>query len=61
MSPPADPDLEAIAADLAAIETTLDELDAGTYHHDGAGPGAPAAPLPPHQQPQPGDAGPPAP
>jgi len=58
VSPPADPDLEAIAADLAAIETTLDELDAGTYDHEGAGlTGPAAAPLPQ----QPDDAGPPAP
>jgi len=33
-SPPADPDLDAIAAELVAIETSLDELDAGTYRHD---------------------------
>ena len=34
--PAVDPDLDldTIAADLAAIETVLDELDAGTYRHD---------------------------
>jgi hypothetical protein len=45
-SPPHEPDLEAIAADLAAVETTLDELAAGTYRHaadaDAAVPPAPA-------------------
>jgi hypothetical protein len=62
VSPPAEPDLPAIAADLAAIETTLDELAAGTYDHDAAGPGTPPAPTPaPGPQPQPGHAGPPAP
>jgi hypothetical protein len=34
VSPPAEPDLDAIAADLAAVETTLDELEAGTFRHD---------------------------
>jgi hypothetical protein len=33
VSPPAEPELERIAADLAAIETALDELAAGTYRH----------------------------
>ena len=62
MSPLAEPDLPAIAADLAAIETTLDELAAGTYDHDAAGPGTPPPPAPgPQPQPQPGHAGPPAP
>ena len=31
VSPPAEPDLDAIAADLAAVETALDELEAGTF------------------------------
>lgn len=35
--PTTDPDLDAVAADLAAIETALDELAAGTYRHDTAG------------------------
>ena len=30
LDPSADPDLEAIASDLAAIEATLDELQAAT-------------------------------
>ena len=34
VSPPAEPDLDAIAADLAAVETALDELEAGTFRHD---------------------------
>jgi hypothetical protein len=46
VSPPAEPDLDAIATDLAAVETTLDELEAGTYHHDEAAAVAPAAPRP---------------
>jgi len=29
-----DPDLDAIAADLAVVERTLDELAAGSYRHD---------------------------
>jgi hypothetical protein len=52
-SPPADPhwvgattdaELDAIGADLAAIETALDELAAGTYRHDDTDvdPGPPA-------------------
>ena len=39
MSPP-DPDLDAIAADLAGVEAALDELEAGTYEH-GTEPTAP--------------------
>ena len=31
-SPP-DPDLDAIAADLAGVEAALDALEAGTYEH----------------------------
>jgi hypothetical protein len=38
VSPPADADLDAIAADLAAVETALDELAAGTYRHDRTAP-----------------------
>jgi hypothetical protein len=38
-SPP-DPDLDAIAADLAGVEAALDELEAGTYEH-GTEPPAP--------------------
>jgi hypothetical protein len=49
-SPPADVDLDAIAADLAAIETALDELAAGTYRHD----------APPPPEPGPTTTGPPA-
>jgi hypothetical protein len=40
-SPPSEPELEAIAADLAAIETALDELAAGTYRHRTDEPPAP--------------------
>jgi len=29
-----EPDLDAIAADLAAVEAALDELEAGTFRHD---------------------------
>jgi len=29
-----EPDLDAIAADLAGIEATLDQLAAGTYRHE---------------------------
>lgn len=44
----ADPDLEAIAADLAAIEATLDQLAAGTYRHEAdPAPGAEGAAAPP--------------
>jgi hypothetical protein len=44
VSPPDEPDLDAIAADLAAVETTLDELDAGTYRHDDDGSVPPTPP-----------------
>jgi hypothetical protein len=37
-----DPDLDAIAADLAVVETTLDELADGSYRHDDAEPEPPA-------------------
>jgi hypothetical protein len=36
-----DPDLDAIAADLAGVEATLDELEAGTYDHGAGEPPAP--------------------
>ena len=54
MTPAAEPDLEAIAADLAAIELALDDLEAGTYRHEET------APLPPVEVPAPPDL-PPAP
>jgi len=54
VTPAAEPDLEAIAADLAAIELALDDLEAGTYRHEET------APLPPVEVPAPPDL-PPAP
>jgi hypothetical protein len=42
-----EPDLDAIAADLAAVETALDQLEDGTYV-DPEVPSTPVAPGPEH-------------
>ena len=42
-----DPDLDAIAGDLAAVEVALDQLAAGTYEHRDAEPASTEEPPTP--------------